>query len=280
MASEHNGRLDILETDNTSSKINITSNTTRIVELESDVTSNTARIVELESDVSSNTARIVELENDVSSNTTRIVELESDVSSNTTRIVELEDHDSNHALRLTDLETQAFEVEHVPNKHEDDFFYFTPYPVPYDVLEAYSQLIHDKSLTLKDSQLIHDKSLTLKDRVDPSNNDIRAITEVIQEILQDHEMKIVALEFFNSLSEAKTAAKFLWATGKVLKNKFGKKIIAKLFPNWSSMSEIGHELMNGITDTIRMYYVRMYVCIHTYVCIYIYLHTHLRKSGK
>ena len=47
-ASEHDGRLDILETDNTSSKINITSNTARIVELETDVSSNTVRIVELE----------------------------------------------------------------------------------------------------------------------------------------------------------------------------------------------------------------------------------------
>ena len=34
----HDGRLDILETDTTSSKINISSNTTRIVELESDDT--------------------------------------------------------------------------------------------------------------------------------------------------------------------------------------------------------------------------------------------------
>ena len=253
VATNHDGRLDILEVDNTSNKINITCNTTRIGDLETDVTSNTVRIVELETDntsnkdrlgdletdntsnkdrlgdletdntsnkdrlgdletdVSSNTSRIVELETDVTSNTTRIgdletdvssntsriVELETDVTSNTERIVDLEDHDSNHALRLTDLETQVFEVEHVANKHEDELLYFTPLPVPYAVLEAYSQIIHSKSLTLKD-------------RFDLSNNDIRAITEVIQEILQDHEMKIVALEFFNSLSEAKSTAKFLW----------------------------------------------------------------------
>ena len=214
VTTEHDGRLDILETD---------------------VTSNTTRIVELETDVSSNTARIVELETDVSSNTARIVELESDNTNNIDRLDTLEGHDSNHALRLDDLETQAFEVEHVPNKHEDDFFYFTPYPVPYDVLEAYSQLIHDKSLTLKD-------------RFDASNNDIKAITEVIQEILQDHEMKIVAIEFFNSLSETKAAAKFLWASSKVLANKFGKKIITKLFPNWASLLKLDYTELTDITD--------------------------------
>ena len=55
VGTEHDGRLDILETDNTSNKINITSNTTRIVELETDVTSNTTRIGDLETDVTSNT---------------------------------------------------------------------------------------------------------------------------------------------------------------------------------------------------------------------------------
>ena len=42
-----------------------------------------------------------------------------------------------------------------------------------------------KTLQIKAySQLIHSKSLTLKDRFNPSNNDIRAITEVIQEIMK------------------------------------------------------------------------------------------------
>ena len=77
---------------------------------------------------------------------------------------------------------------------------------------------------------MHDKSLTLKDRFDLSgNNEIKAVVEVIQEILQDHEMKIVALEFFNSLSETKAAAKFLWATGKYLNNKFEKKLLKNCF---------------------------------------------------
>jgi hypothetical protein len=72
----------------------------------------------------------------------------------------------------------------------------------------------------------------LKDRFDLSaNNDINSVIKVIQEILQDHEMKIVAIEFFNSLSEAKAAAQYLWSGSKILANKFGKKIIQKLFPN-------------------------------------------------
>ena len=58
VATNHDGRLDILEVDNTSNKINITSNTTRISDLETDVTSNTTRIGDLETDVSSNTTRI------------------------------------------------------------------------------------------------------------------------------------------------------------------------------------------------------------------------------
>ncbi len=72
VATNHDGRLDILEVDNTSNKINITSNTTRIGDLETDVTSNTTRIGDLETDVTGNKTRIGDLETDVSSNTTRI----------------------------------------------------------------------------------------------------------------------------------------------------------------------------------------------------------------
>jgi hypothetical protein len=128
-ATNHDGRLDVLETDNTS-------NISRIGDLEIDVSSNISRIGDLEIDVSSNITRIGHLEIDVSSNITRIGVLEIDVSSN--------------KARLTEAEDQIFDVVHEPNKHEQEFFYYTPYPVPYDVLEAYSQLIHDKSLTLKD----------------------------------------------------------------------------------------------------------------------------------
>ncbi len=135
----------------------MSSNITRIGDLETDNTTN-------KSNITSNTTRIDTLEDDNTSNITRIGDLETDVSSN--------------EARITDTEDQIFDVVHEPNKHEE-FFYYTPYPVPYDVLEAYSQLIHDKSLTLKD-------------RFDLSaNNDINSVTKVIQEILQDHEMKIV-----------------------------------------------------------------------------------------
>ena len=222
VATEHDGRLDILETDNTSNKINISSNTTRIVELEVSDASNKDRLVNLEIDNGSNKDRLGDLE---VSNTSHIE-----------RLVDLEDHDLNHALRLTDLEGQIFDVVHEPNIHEDDFFYFTPYPVPYAILEAYSQLIHSKSLTLKDR---FDESET---------NDIIEVIKVIQEILQDHEMKIVAIEFFNSLSEAKAAAKFLWAGSKVVANKFGKKIITKLFPNWAGLLKLDYTELTDITD--------------------------------
>jgi hypothetical protein len=65
--------------------------------------------------------------------------------------------------------------------------------------------------------------------------------------MQDHEMKIVALEFFGTLSEAKAAAQFLWATGKVLANKFGKKIIKKLFPSWSNLLKLDYTELLDIT---------------------------------
>ena len=42
-------------------------------------------------------------------------------------------------------------------------------------------------------------------------------------------MKIVNIEFFNTLSEAKAAAQFLWAAGKVFSNKFGKKLLKNCF---------------------------------------------------
>ena len=61
-------------------------------------------------------------------------------------------------------------------------------------------------------------------------------------------MKIVAIEFFNTLSEAKAAAQFLWAGSKVLANKFGKKIIKKLFPNWSSLLKLDYTESFDITD--------------------------------
>ena len=51
--------------------------------------------------------------------------------------------------RLDDAEGQIFNVVHEPNKYALEFFYGF-YPVPYDVLEAYSQLFYSKSLTLKD----------------------------------------------------------------------------------------------------------------------------------
>jgi hypothetical protein len=112
VASNHDGRLDILEGDNTS-------NITRIGDLEIDVSSNKSNIT---------------------SNTTRIDTLEDDNTSNIERLDTLELDNTDNKARLTDAEDQIFDVVHEPNKHEQELFYFTPYPVPYDVLEAYSQL--------------------------------------------------------------------------------------------------------------------------------------------
>ena len=183
VATNHDGRLDTLESDNTS-------NITRIGILETDNTTNKSNITTLTTDNTTNKSNIT-------SNTTRIDTLEDDNTSNIERLDTLELDNTDNKARLTDVETQVFDVVHEPNKHEQEFFYDTPYPVPYDVLEAYSQLIHDKSLTLKD-------------RFDLSaNNDINSVVKVVQEILQDHEMKIVAIEFFNSISEAKAATQYI-----------------------------------------------------------------------
>jgi hypothetical protein len=51
-----------------------------------------------------------------------------------------------------------------------------------------------------------------------------------------------------SLSEAKAAAKYLWAGSKVLANESGKKIIQKLFPNWSSLFNLDYTELTDITD--------------------------------
>jgi phosphate uptake regulator len=61
VATNHDGRLDTLESDNAS-------NITRIGDLEIDVSSNTTRIGDLEIDVSSNITRIDALELDNTSN--------------------------------------------------------------------------------------------------------------------------------------------------------------------------------------------------------------------
>ncbi len=136
LTSNHDGRLDILEGDNTTNKINITTLTT-------DNTTNKSNITTLTTDNTTN-------KNNITSNTTRIDTLEDDNTSNIEKIDTLELDNTDNKARLTDTEDQIFDVLYEPNKHSEEFFYYTPYPVPYDILETYSQLIHSKSLTLKD----------------------------------------------------------------------------------------------------------------------------------
>jgi hypothetical protein len=61
-------------------------------------------------------------------------------------------------------------------------------------------------------------------------------------------MKIVYMEFFNTLSDSKAAVQYIWAAGKVLNNKFGKKIIKKLFPSWSNLLKFDYTELLDITD--------------------------------
>jgi hypothetical protein len=98
--TEHDGRLDLLEIDNTSSKTNIAT-----------------------------------LETDVSSNITRIVTLETDNADNIERLDNLELDNADNKLRLDDTEGQIFNVVHEPNKYALDFTYGV-FHIPYDVLEA------------------------------------------------------------------------------------------------------------------------------------------------
>ena len=126
--TDHDGRLDLLEIDNTSSKSNI-------VTLETDNTSNIIRIGDLETDVSSNIARIVTLETDNADNIERLDNLELDNTDN--------------KARLDDTEAQVFDVVHEPNKYALETTYGV-FHIPYGVLEAYNQLFYSKSLTLQD----------------------------------------------------------------------------------------------------------------------------------
>jgi hypothetical protein len=75
--TEHDGRLDLLEIDNTSSKSNIAT-----------------------------------LETDNTSNITRIVTLETDNTSNINRLDTLELDNTDNKLRLDDAEGQIFDVVH------------------------------------------------------------------------------------------------------------------------------------------------------------------------
>ncbi len=61
-------------------------------------------------------------------------------------------------------------------------------------------------------------------------------------------MKIVAIEFFNSLSQPKVEAQYLWSGSKVLTNKFGKKIIQELLPNWSNLLKLDYTELTDITQ--------------------------------
>jgi hypothetical protein len=128
-----------------------------------DNTTNKSNIVTLTTDNTTNKSNIV-------SNTTRIDTLEEDNTSNIERLDTLELDNRDNKARSVDSEDHIFDVVYEPNKHTEEFFCYTPYPVGYDILETYSQLIDSKSLTLKDRFDEYD------------TKDIKVVTKVIQVI--------------------------------------------------------------------------------------------------
>jgi len=146
-----------------------------------------SRVTILETDNTTNQINISILQSDNTSNKDRITVLETDNTSNKDRLDNLELDNTDNKLRLDDTEAQVFDVVHEPNKYALETTYGV-FHIPYGILEAYNQLFYSKSLTLQDEFV-------------ESETDIKDVIKVIQEILQTHEMKIVHMEFFNTLSD-------------------------------------------------------------------------------
>ena len=92
----------------------MTSNASRVTNLETDMTSNASRVTNLETDMTSNASRVTNLETDMTSNASRIgtaetniSSLETDMTSNTTRIGNLETDLTSNASRITTVENNV-----------------------------------------------------------------------------------------------------------------------------------------------------------------------------
>ena len=83
----------------------MTSNASRVTNLETDMTSNASRVTNLETDMTSNASRVTNLETDMTSNASRVTNLETDMTSNATRVTNLETDMTSNASRVTNLET-------------------------------------------------------------------------------------------------------------------------------------------------------------------------------
>ena len=66
-------------------------------------------------------------------------------------------------------------IKQVKNQNALDTFYITPYPVTYAILEAYCMFIHEHSITLKE-------------QLEWNNNKVKHLMEVMQYIIQEHEI--------------------------------------------------------------------------------------------
>ena len=90
----------------------MTSNASRVTNLETDMTSNASRVTNLETDMTSNASRVTNLETDMTSNASRVTNLETDMTSNASRIgtaetniSSLETDMTSNASRIGTLET-------------------------------------------------------------------------------------------------------------------------------------------------------------------------------
>ena len=92
----------------------MTSNASRVTNLETDMTSNASRVTNLETDMTSNASRVANLETDMTSNASRIgtaetniSSLETDMTSNASRIGTLETDLTSNASRITTVENNV-----------------------------------------------------------------------------------------------------------------------------------------------------------------------------
>ena len=89
----------------------MTSNASRVTNLETDMTSNASRVTNLETDMTSNASRVANLETDMTSNASRVTNLETDMTSNASRVTNLETDMTSNASRIGTAETNISSLE-------------------------------------------------------------------------------------------------------------------------------------------------------------------------
>ena len=239
---DHETRIDTLESDNTTNKSNIQTlqtttddHETRIDTLESDNTNNQSRLDTLEQDIIDLETNKQDKLQDISDTEILAIATYTDDDGTVTQVTTTKGDFENFKYQISILESDTNTIEQIDNEYALNTFYNTPYPVPYLILDAYCQLMHEHSITLKE-------------QFEPDNHNIKHLTEVIQYIIQEHEIRLVSLEFFQTLTEAKALAKYTWMAAKVAANKFGKKIVIKLFPSLATKLGLDYQDMTDLTD--------------------------------